>query len=369
MRSILHFMGMNSTKLGGIEKFMLKLIDRFPDDRFVLVYDSVPFSKQYCEELKDRGVIIEICSFSSSNLIKHIYDYNRIISKYRPTIVHFHFSPTHFWGAMIAKLYRVNKIYKTQHSCITDFSCNQVHSFSSLSLKQKLLSLFGYANRFYDKLLFVSDYTLKQYADIYGASNRYERVYLGIYPAVIFDKISRNDLSINEGETILSTIAFANPIKGVDVLIKALSLVENCILILIGLDDSKYTDYLRKLADEYSVSDRIRWIGITDEPLEYLRLSDIYIQPSRTEALSLAACEALSLGIPVVGSNVGGLPEVSSLLFETGNYVELSTVLQGLIRDSNLYQRLRHEALDKFNTLFDIHNGIETYASLYESNT
>lgn len=359
-------MGMKSTKFGGVEKFILELIDKLPNDRFVLVYESYPLSEQYLQELHDRNVVVECCPFNTTNLISHIYNYTRILNKYRPDIVHFHFSPTQYFGAIMARVKGIKKIYKTQHSCFTDKSGNQITSFSGLSLKQKFLSFWGYGNRLYTRLLFVSDYVLKQFADIFGQYDTSQRVYLGVGKPIASNiGISRKDLAIDDNYTVLSSILFSNHIKGADVLINALAYLDNCILLLVGLDDSAYTDSLHKLALDINVSDKIRWIGITDNALSYISLSDIYVQPSRTEALSLAACEALSLGKPVVGSNVGGLPEVSSRLFINGDSRDLAFQIRELINDKTSYSEFCQASLDMFNSLFDISSGSKAYADIY----
>lgn len=366
MRTIIQFMGMKSTKFGGVEKFILELIDKLPNDRFVLVYESYPLSEQYLQELHDRNVVVECCPFNTTNLISHIYNYTRILNKYRPDIVHFHFSPTQYFGAIMARVKGIKKIYKTQHSCLTDKSGNQITSFAGLSFKQKFLSFWGHGNRLYTRLLFVSDYVLKQFTDIFGQYDSSQRVYLGVGKPIVSNKfISRKGLAIDDNYTVLSSILFSNHIKGADVLINAMAYLDNCILLLVGLDDSAYTDNLHNLALEINVSDKIRWIGITDNALNYISLSDIYVQPSRTEALSLAACEALSLGKPVIGSDVGGLPEVSSRLFINGDSRDLAFQIRELINDKTLYSECCQAAQDMFNSLFDISNGSKVYADIY----
>ncbi|MBE6215074.1 MAG: glycosyltransferase family 4 protein [Bacteroidales bacterium] len=366
MRTIIHFMGMTSTKFGGLEKFILELIDKLSNDRFVLVYDILPSSEQYLQELKDRNVVVECCSFNSKKIMGHIYNYTKILNKYNPDIVHFHFSSTQYFGAIVARLKGVKKVYKTQHSCITDKFGNQITSFSGLSMKQKFLSFWGFGNRLFTRLLFVSDYVLKQFSDIYGRYDISQRVYLGVAKPITQNKgISKNELDIDDNHTVLSSVLFSNYIKGPDVLIRAMANLDNCILILVGLDDSAYTDSLYKLAEEIKVIDKIRWIGITDNVLQYISLSDIYVQPSRTEALSLSACEALSLGKPVVGSNVGGLPEVSSRLFINGDSGDLASQIKNLISDRVSYSKCCQAAKNMFNSLFDISSGSQTYADIY----
>ena len=116
------------------------------------------------------------------------------------------------------------------------------------------------------------------------------------------------------------------------------------------------------------MGERIRWIGIIDDIYPYLLITNIYVQPSRTEALSLAACEALSLGIPVIASNVGGLHEVSSIVFDNENYHQLSHIANELLKDSILYKQLSDNCLTSFRQKFNMLDAVKSYTNIYLTN-
>ena len=143
MRTIVHFMGMKSTKYGGLEKFMSALVRKNNDMRFVLVYDEHPVSKAYVDELQLYNVIIEVINFNSQGLQKQLTNYRRIFKRYSPDIVHFHFSNN--LGALMARLCGIKRIYKTVHSCIT-YNGLEVESYKQLGLKQRIFSVGGLIN-------------------------------------------------------------------------------------------------------------------------------------------------------------------------------------------------------------------------------
>lgn len=365
MRTIVHFMGMKSTKYGGLEKFMTALVRQNNDMRFVLVYEEHPVSNTYVKELQSLNVIIEVINFNSLGLLKQLTNYRAILEKYSPEIVHFHFSNN--LGALIARLWGIKRVYKTVHSCIT---CNglEVESYKQLGLKQRIFSVGGLVNRLYTEILFVSDYTKNQYAKVFGDMDTYRRVYLGIEsPVRSVDNDFSANVSLPEGCNVISTIAFAHPLKGVDVLIKAIPKIPNAIFLIIGLSDCEYTNELVSLAISLGVNERIRWIGITDNVVNFLQISDLYVQPSRTEALSLAACEALALGVPVVGSNVGGLPEVALRVFERENHLHLAEIIDEILMDSTEYNNLVTQSLNSFEQKFKLVDAIETYSKIYSN--
>ena len=359
-------MGMTSTKYGGLEKFLLSLIKQSPKSfQYILVYDDYPKSNQFVDELKKYNVEIIVNTIGRFRFISEILSYVKLIIHFRPQIVHFHFSTLHFIGALISKVLRVPKIYKTQHSCITTTNYAQVTSYEDLPLKQKLYSFLGNGVKLYTKIFFVSQYTYNQFVKIYGLSRRYKQVYLGVELPGYKSTITKSDLGIAESDAVLASILFSNPIKGADVLIRAMAGINDSILLLIGLDESVYTNDLIQLAKKTGVYNRIRWIGISDNVSQYLRVCDIYIQPSRTEALSIAACEALSYGKPVIGSNVGGLPEVSSILFKNEDDIDLSNCISKLLNDKELYQDLSNEAYQEYNLKFNIAQSAIRYIEAY----
>jgi glycosyltransferase involved in cell wall biosynthesis len=85
--------------------------------------------------------------------------------------------------------------------------------------------------------------------------------------------------------------------------------------------------------------------GSTAQVADWLRAIDIFVLPSRSEALSNALMEAMACGCAVVASNVGGNPELvrngeTGLLFDPGDTAALATALESLIENEALRKRL-----------------------------
>ncbi len=79
-------------------------------------------------------------------------------------------------------------------------------------------------------------------------------------------------------------------------------------LLLVG--DGPELPSCMELADKLDVTDRVERLGSVANVEDVLKRSDLLLQPSGSEAFGLAALEAMSCGVPVVGYRVGGLPEV-----------------------------------------------------------
>ncbi|HHV84019.1 MAG TPA: glycosyltransferase family 4 protein [Tepidanaerobacter syntrophicus] len=89
--------------------------------------------------------------------------------------------------------------------------------------------------------------------------------------------------------------------------------------------------YLKSVAERYDVSDQVKFLGSMphDEVFTWLDTLDIYIQPSKTEGLPRALIEAMSRGLPAIGSNAGGIPELleKDCIFNKFDYKELIEII------------------------------------------
>lgn len=371
--TVLQVLGCCSSKFGAVEKFMLQLCRTDNNNKYILLYDEMPDSELFQNEVIKAGGIIEVLDGRGSKLFSNSLRFYKLLRKYNPDFVHFHFSNQYCVWGMTAKIFGVKFLYKTIHGCVYRKG-RQVQNLHQLGIKQRLLTLDGLIFRMMDKIICVSEYVANQMGKIYGGKYVFNYAYLGTHsPIFISDsqkQVLRSELNISESDVVITSIMFASKMKGGDILLESfakLDSYDNIKLIFIGLDvEHQVTHKLMRLADELGISTSIRWIGITDNVQQYLNITDVYVQPSRTEALSLSAVEALSYSIPVVGSNVGGLPEVSLILFSNEDTDDLSKQLRLLITDKELRDKLGKEGFGIWSKKMSIDKGVEYYKSLYE---
>lgn len=369
---IIQFMDMHSTKYGALEKFFVELMRNDSENQYFFVFQSFPKSVEMVNDFEACGATIIVIDTEGKKAILRTPSVIKLFLKIKPDIVHFHFANAFFIYAIIAKLLGVKKLYKTQHCCIITDDLQQVTHKSQLSLKTKIVSANGLVYNVFDRIIMCSKYIYDQFEQLYGKSEKYNLVYLGVPSVKLLSEDEKKDLKrklkIEDGIKIISCIAFSHPIKGCDILIKALSFIQyaDYRLLLIGLNEEfNYTKELHALAKALGVENHVIWAGITNNVGQYLSISDIYCQPSRSEALSLAACEAKSAHLPIVGSKVGGLPEISNLLYENGNEKELADALSLLLCNADYCAKLADESYAYYLRYFDLKQGIAKYSQLY----
>lgn len=370
---IIEFMDMKSTKYGGLDRFMLRLMKKRSKDKFFFVFQNVPQSEELIRDFTACGAEIMVLDTDGKKAIRKLFQVFKLFLTIKPELVHFHFANGFFLFAPLAKLAGVKYLVKTQHCCLTTNDLKQIQNKSQFSLKTKILSINGKMYQLFNRIVFCGKYVQQQFESVYGKSSKNKMIYFGVEPIKMInvDKrvVLKRQLNISDECKVITTILFADPIKGADVLIKAIPFIKrnDFIICIVGVNDNlEFAKKLHRLARNLNVEDKIRWIGVTDYVNKYLSISDIYCQPSRSEALTLAVCEAKSAKLPVIGSNMGGLPEISNIQFQSENSEELGEKLTSLLENSQLRHELSLQSYQDFCDNFDISIGVEKYSQLYD---
>lgn len=141
---------------------------------------------------------------------------------------------------------------------------------------------------------------------------RIETLHLGAgtpsVPAVSAAAI-RDELGVGPGRTLVVTVARLAPQKALHVLLDALALMDSDVRLAV-VGDGPLAGELRERARKAGIDSRVRWVGYKDDSTSYIAAADVFVLSSVWEACSLAAQEAMSLGVPVVSTAVGGMPEL-----------------------------------------------------------
>jgi glycosyltransferase involved in cell wall biosynthesis len=120
---------------------------------------------------------------------------------------------------------------------------------------------------------------------------------------------------------------------------------------------------------EWGLQGDVVFLGKVKNPVEALMISDLFLLPSESESFGLAALEAMAAGVPVIGSNAGGMPEVirhgvSGLLSDVGSTRDLARnaiyLLESKERMAQFSQQAKERALE-----FRIDRVMPKYEALY----
>ena len=111
---------------------------------------------------------------------------------------------------------------------------------------------------------------------------------------------------------VIATVARLEPSKGIETLLRAAARASTHapMLQLLIVGDGSDRVRLETLAESLDIAAWVTFAGTRDDVPQLLAAADLFAVPSRTEGLGVAAIEALAAGLPVLASNVGGLPEI-----------------------------------------------------------
>jgi glycosyltransferase involved in cell wall biosynthesis len=185
---------------------------------------------------------------------------------------------------------------------------------------------------------------------------------------------SRAVLGIEEGETLVVTVANLRREKGYPDLLRAAAIVieGHPAVRFLAAGQGPMDALLRQTHIDYGLGERFVFLGYRDNVRELLVAADLFVLASHKEGLPLAMLEAMSLGTPIVATTVGGITEVvthgrEGLLIEPHRPRELARAIETLLSDPARRQRMGQAARERSRSfdmqitarrLGEIHSGL-----------
>lgn len=198
-----------------------------------------------------------------------------------------------------------------------------------------------------------------------------------IYNFIDFDRFKRSNKEhfrkaiAPNGEKILIHTSNFRKVKRVQDVVKVFKLVNEVIpskLLLIG--DGPERNSVEIMCREFGINEDVRLLGKQDAVEELLAIADLFVIPSGSESFGLAALEAMACEVPVISSNVGGLPEVNihgetGYLSELGDVEDMARNAISILKDEETLEGFRARALKQARR-FDLNNILPQYEKYYE---
>ena len=175
------------------------------------------------------------------------------------------------------------------------------------------------------------------------------------------------------GEKVIVHVSNFRPVKRAQDVVRVFHRLRednlNVKLLLVG--DGPDRVPTEHLARELNVYDDVRFLGKQEPIEEILSIADVFMMPSGSETFGLAGLEAMACNVPVVCSDIGGLPELvvdgeSGFLCPLGDVDTLTERTRRILTDDDLHERMskaaRHRAVEEF----DIDRIVPRYEAYYE---
>ena len=170
----------------------------------------------------------------------------------------------------------------------------------------------------------------------------------------------------SDGERIVCHISNFRKVKRVDDVLRVFALINKLIpskLILVGDGPERYL--CERLCRELNLCAQVIFLGKVRDTSHVLEIADVFLLPSETESFGLAALEAMAVGVPVISSNTGGIPEVnihgySGYLSNVGDVEDMAKNMIHLLHPDNLpsfkinaKERSKEFSLDRILPLYE----------------
>ena len=185
----------------------------------------------------------------------------------------------------------------------------------------------------------------------------------------------RRPPELASADAVIGTVCALRPEKALPDLLRAFARIRRYHVKLVIVGSGLEREALGALSVELGVASDCLFVPGTDQVATWLRAFDIFVLPSRSEALSNSLMEAMACGCCSVASNVGGNPEQirngeTGLLFEPGYVSELAELLGSLLENGSLRRNLAtagaHWIRDHFSATASARRMGEIYRRLIE---
>ncbi|MBS4194482.1 N-acetyl-alpha-D-glucosaminyl L-malate synthase BshA [Lederbergia citri] len=291
-----------------------------------------------------------------------------VIKREKLDILHVHYAIPHAVCAILAKQMAGTdvKIVTTLHG--TDITV--------LGYDDTLAEAIKFGIEKSDSVTAVSNALKMQTNDVVAADKDINVIH-NFIDERIYRKVDAEHLKIAYGikddEKVLIHVSNFRKVKRVSDVVAAFAKIASVIpakLLLVG--DGPEKTRLCKLVKELDVEHKVLFLGRQDHLEELYSISDLMLLLSEKESFGLVALEAMACGVPCIGTNVGGIPEVitdgyNGFICELGDLAAISNKALSLLQNESLLQEFSHNATITPIERFQSHVIVEKYEKLYES--
>lgn len=139
-------------------------------------------------------------------------------------------------------------------------------------------------------------------------------------------------------------------------------------LLMVG--DGPERSNAEELSRQLGISNSVRFLGKQDAVEEILSVSDLFLMPSSSESFGLAALEAMACRVPIISTNIGGLPElneqgVTGFLSNVGDIDDMSKHAIHILEDCDRLEQFKQAAYEHAQK-FEISKILPLYEEYYE---
>lgn len=296
---------------------------------------------------------------------------HEVVREHKLDLLHCHYAIPHATSAWITKQMlrdeqRDIKVVTTLHG--TDITIvgqdPSFHSITKFSIEKS------------DALTAVSKYLQQETHDAFGCTAHRIDVIPNFVDPKVYDRARYGDrvrAQFNGGRKVLMHISNFRPVKRIRDVIDVFARVKKevpAVLVMVGDGPERHAAEQR--ARDLGVEKDVQFLGKIDSVAPLLAAADLFLLPTNAESFGLSALEALASGTPVIGANVGGLPEVvrngeSGVLCGVGDVEAMASAGVELLKDAQKWKTMSECAATDARARFAEDDIVQRYEALYQA--
>ena len=355
----------------GAESALVKMIRLLPREKFrcSLVIFGVNPALNLSEIFSCTVYCFNLRRTYDWNAMKTAWELSSLIRRENVSIVHSFFETSDLWGGTIAKLSGVPILVSSRRDM-------------GIQREKKHDSAYKFMRRFTDLVLPVSNQVRDFCIERDGLDpKKVVTLYNGV-EIQRFDNNGGNEtvryaFGLENSSHIISAIANIRPVKGLDVMIRAAAIVcrkfPRAYFVIVGMPHrAVFLRELKALARELGIAENIRFLGGHDEIERFLKISNVFCLPSRSEGFSNSLIEAMGCGLPCVATDVGGNREaleegVSGYLVANEDSQSMGERIVNLLENPEPAHRMGAAGRRKVEQMFTAEAMMSTLIGHYQS--
>lgn len=367
---------------GGAQTYVHDLATSLPKREFDVTV-AAGGSGPLLEKLDHAGIrTVRLSAMERDvHLIKEFYSFFklvRLITSTKPDIIHLNSSKAGAIGALAVLTAKILGRVRTR----VVFTVHGWGFKEDRNRLQKLIifSISWVSSLLQDKLILLTRADLES-AQRFIPQRKLALIPLGISDPVFLSRQEGRDFfnrhlprPLSPQTVIIGTTAELTKNKGLSHFIDAIHHMMNktgdAILHCVIMGDGEEKKSLHQQAERLGVTNHISFLGFVPDAKKYLSGFDVFVLPSLKEGLPYAIMEAMSAGLPVVASNVGGIPDllthgISGCLVGAKNSEALASELTLLLHDRDKRKKIGENAQKSLRANFMFTRMIQRTITLY----
>lgn len=241
-----------------------------------------------------------------------------------------------------------------------------------------ITALIRFTNRYLDRTIAVSDQTREMLIENYGVPpGRVVAIRNGVDVAAFGGSVDgaavRRELGLSRDDRVAVMIGRVAPRKGHDLALRAVARARDRLpaLRMVFVGEGELLEEIEQESARLGVDDRVVFAGFRRDVPEVLAAADAFVLSSEGESLPLTILEAMSAGLPVISTDVGGISEAvesgtTGLLVESGDADGLADAMVAVLGDPEMAASMGSRGRRKVEEEFSLEACSGSVFRLYE---